>query len=410
MDILCISRCVPYPPNKGEKIRAFYQIRHLAREHTLHLICLMNEEEDVEQVKALRPYCVSIDAVYRNKTVARFWAALAFAAGKPLWVGSFYCREFAKKVVQKLRSERFDLILVFTSAMAEYVRYVSTTPKAIDFMDVGSELWRAYADYHPVPFSWIYRLEARRLARYEEEWARAFDCSIFVSETEAGLFRPRVRGRPVAVIPNGVDVDYFAPAGDGLSRSGPPAVVFTGVMDYFPNVDAVQYFCREIFPLVRAVLPEVHFYIVGRNPTRPVRKLGREPQVTVTGSVPDVRPYLAMAEVVVAPLRIARGIQNKILEAMAFGVPVVGTPTAFQGLEATGAAGVRVADDPREFARELLALLKDPEWRRRCGLQARYYVQRYHRWQDHGTRLSRLLWEVARGPWARGERGDRETP
>jgi len=403
MNILYIAPCVPYPPNKGEKIRAFHQIQYLAREHTIHLVCLMNEKEEAEHVKVLEEHCASVAAVYRDRQRARLLAALALLTGKPFSVASFYSRGLEKKVAQKLRTEKFDRVLVFSSAMAEYVRHVSTIPKVIDFVDVDSELWRLYAEYHPFPLSWIYRLEAERLAHYEEEAARVFDHSIFVSEKEASLFRPRVSNRPVSVIPNGVDLDYFAPTEEGLSRSGSLAVTFIGTMDYFPNVDAVQYFCQHIFPLVREVLPEVHFYIVGRSPTRLVKRLGREPQVTVTGSVPDVRSYLAGAGVMVAPFRIARGIQNKILEAMAFGVPVVGTSLAFQGLEEAGVKGARVADDPKEFAREVLALLTDQRWRLQCALQAKCYVQRCHRWQDQGARLSRLLREITYEPSAQEE-------
>jgi glycosyltransferase involved in cell wall biosynthesis len=162
-------------------------------------------------------------------------------------------------------------------------------------------------------------------------------------------------------------------------------------MDYFPNVDATRYFCREIFPLVREAMPEALFYIVGRNPTRQVRALAREANVVVTGSVPDVRPYLAKARVAIAPLRIARGIQNKILEAMAMGLPVVGTSEAFQGIQATMADGIRIADDPEGFAQEVLALLKDHDLHRLCSHHARCYVECRHRWQNHGARLESLL-------------------
>jgi glycosyltransferase involved in cell wall biosynthesis len=162
-------------------------------------------------------------------------------------------------------------------------------------------------------------------------------------------------------------------------------------MDYFPNVDAVCYFCGKIFPMIRHEMPEAQFYIVGRNPPRQVKALGQQQNVIVTGSVSDVRPYLRQATVAVAPLRIARGVQNKILEAMAMGVPVVGTGNAFQGLPATPADGIRTADDAAEFARAVLSLLDDPGLRHEASLQARQYVQRHHRWQDHGARLESLL-------------------
>ena len=172
----------------------------------------------------------------------------------------------------------------------------------------------------------------------------------------------------------------------------PPALVFTGVMDYFPNVDAVQYFCTDIFPLVRAAVPECRFSIVGRNPTRRVRELQAHPNVTVTGSVPDVRPYLAQAMVAVAPFRIARGVQNKVLEAMATGLPVVGTTQAFEGIAATAEDGIRVADDPQHFAQELIALLTGNDTvRQQCGLQARRYVEQHHQWLEQGVQVGAFV-------------------
>jgi sugar transferase (PEP-CTERM/EpsH1 system associated) len=404
MNVLYIAPCIPYPPNKGEKIRAFYQIRLLSREHTIHLACLANEKNEVENLEKLQKHCASIDAVYRDKTVARLLAVLAFLAGKPFSVASYYSSRLKRMIAQKLSSEKFDRILVFSSAMADYVRNVSSIPKILDFVDLDSETWRLYVDHHSFPFSWTYRLEAGRLARYEEKISKEFDHSIFVTEKEASLFRQRVNNRRVSVIPNGVDLDYFAPTPD--LPSGAPVIVFVGTMDYFPNIDAVRYFCRHIFPSIKKVLPAVHFYIVGRNPTGPVKKLGREPQVTVTGSVPDVRPYLAQAGVAVAPFRIARGIQNKNLEAMAMGVPVVGTSTAFEGMAATGLDGVRITDGPEQFAQEVLALLNDPEWRRQCSLRARRYVQRYHKWEDQVARLACLLRTIAEPPVSSDQRYD----
>jgi len=398
MNILYLSHCVPYPPNKGEKIRAFHQIRLLSRENTIHLACVARQREDLDHLKELRRYCASIDWVYRKKSMPRrILATLALLAGKPF---AFYSRELEGRIAQKLRSEKFDRIYVFTASMAEYIRQVSGIPKVMDFVDVSSELWRDYANYHSIPFSWLCRLKAERLARYEDEVARLFDHSVFVSEKEASLFRRRGSNCRVSVIPNGVDLEYFSPLRDGSLQPEPPIIAFTGTMDYLPNVDAVAYFCRSVFPLIRGVLPQAHFHIVGRNPAARVKKLGREPQVTVTGSVPDVRLYLARSRVVVAPFRLGRGIQNKILEAMASGIPVVGTTTAFQGLEVKKAAGFRIVHDhdPDKFAEEVLRLLKDLDWWRSCSLRARSYAHRFYGWEDQASRLNRLLRELEPEP------------
>src|SRR6185436_3795466 len=228
-------------------------------------------------------------------------------------------------VRRTLHAEPVDAILVSSVTVARCVQGVNGVPKVLDFVDVDSALWRASAARRMPPLSWLQRLEARRLARFEIETVRRFDHALFVSAAEARDFGRRAGDPPVAVVGNGVDLDAFA-----LRNGTPvaPEIVFTGTMDYFPNVDAVQYLSASILPRVRDAVPAARFTIVGRNPTRAVRRLAREPEVTVTGAVPDVRPYLARAAVAVAPMRIARGVQNKVLEAMAAGVPVVATSVA----------------------------------------------------------------------------------
>lgn len=391
MRILYVAPRVPYPPTKGDKIRAFHQIRELAKQHAVHLICGIDPKDDGAGLEALRRYCTSIEAVSTTRMAIRLRVAGALFRGRPQWAFSHREKGLGERVWQKLRAEKFDAILGSSVAVAECLRGVNDVPKALDFVDTVSELWRAAAEYRRFPASSFYRVEARRLARYEQEIARSFDCSIFVSEAEARLFRRRGFDLPVSVVGNGVDLEYFSPSGESSRRGESPTVVFTGTMDYFPNADAVRHFCRSIFPTVRAAVPGVHFYVVGRDPTRPVRALARERQVTVTAAVADVRVYLAHATVAVAPFRVARGVQNKVLEAMAMGVPVVGTSQAFEGLELIDGDGARRADDPHLFSEELAALLTDASWRRRCSRQARRYVEQYHRWDVQGARLNEVL-------------------
>jgi len=393
MNIFYICHRIPYPPNKGDKIRSFHQIKHLSKRHTVHLACLIDERDDLEHINILKKYCSSIDSEFRDKSTARFLAIFSIFSRKPLSVAAFYSNKLKKKIAQRLNTEKFDRIIVFSSVMAEYVKNITHIPKIIDFVDVDSDKWKLYASYKPFPFSQIYQLEAKRLALYEEVVAKAFDHSIFVSEKEAALFRQRVKNIPVSVISNGVDIEYFSPNGDGF-HPNEPGIVFTGAMDYFPNIDAVRYFCSEIFPLVRKIIPEVSFYIVGRNPTPQVEELGRLPNVIVTGSVPDVRPYLLKGCVAVAPFRIARGIQNKVLEAMSMGLPVVGTSNAFQGIKATESNGLRIADNPERFAEEIITLIKDSALRYDCSLKTRKYVEQHHRWEEHGFTLEYLLQEM----------------
>jgi sugar transferase (PEP-CTERM/EpsH1 system associated) len=405
LKLLYVARRLPYPPNKGERIRAYHQIRELAKGHRVHLACPMDRDDDVGGLEALRDLGVCVEVVGRGTLATRLWAARGLLPGPPRWVLASYSARLANAIRRRLDTERFDALFASGISAADYVRSASGAPRAVDLVDVVSELSRAVADRRRPPLSWLQRAEARRLARYEERIVRSFDLSIFASEPEARLFGRRRGDRPVAVVGNGVDLEYFTPW-PAKPVPDSAAVVFTGTMDYFPNVDAVLHFCRSVLPHVTAVVPETHFYVVGRNPTGPVRALARGGRVTVTGSVPDVRAHLARATVAVAPLRIAPGIQNKVLEAMAMGIPVVATSVALEGLSVADRDGARRADDPATFAREILALLRDPGWRRQCSLQARHYVERCHRWEAHGACLGAVL-ETMIGERERTRGGDR---
>jgi sugar transferase (PEP-CTERM/EpsH1 system associated) len=242
----------------------------------------------------------------------------------------------------------------------------------------------------------LYAIEAERLARYEARVANDVDATIFVSQAEADIVARRAPGRALTVLPMGIDLDNFRPAPDP-ERVREPRIVFTGVMGYYPNVDAVSYFAHEVLPLVRAAVAEARFVIVGRDPVRAVRRLAKLPGVVVTGTVPDVRPYLADAMVAVAPFRIARGVQSKVLEAMASGLPVVGTSIAFQGLQAREEDGVRMADTPDALAAAVIALLRDAGERHARGLRTRAYVERHHHWERLGQDLESLLAALVAG-------------
>src|SRR5262249_13933678 len=227
--------------------------------------------------------------------------------------------------------------------------------------DLDSDKWSQYSRRMHGPFRWLYRREAEKLFEYERRCAKVFDASFFVSEAEASLFTakaPEASGR-VSVVENGVDTDYFSPQGrySNPYAADEAALVFTGAMDYWANVDAVTWFSREVLPRVRSGFPAACFYIVGTRPARAVRDLARLPGVRVTGAVPDVRPYLAHARVAVAPLRIARGVQNKVLEAMAMARPLVASPQAVDGIRPCAELLEWTADAPDAYARLLLKLL-----------------------------------------------------
>jgi sugar transferase (PEP-CTERM/EpsH1 system associated) len=361
----------------------------------VHLACLIHDDEDLRYIKVLEEHCASVETVYINRTIAKLQVLLALVTNIPLSIGFFFSRVLKKKIEKKLESQRIDRIFVSSSQMARYVQEIRHIPRVIDFVDVDSEKWRSYAKAHKIPFSWIYQLEAERLARYEEILAREFDHTLFISREEAHLFQGRIPDRPISVISNGVDVQYFSAREESLSHLRSPRLIFVGGMDYFPNVDAMLYFCREVFPLIQTQVPNACLSIVGHNPTRAVRELGIIPGIDVTGTVPDVRPYLQKATVAIAPFRIARGVQNKVLEAMAVGLPVVGTPLAFEGTFATEEDGIRIAGTTQALAEAIVRFLQtDQQVLRHIGQQTRKYIERYHQWDWIGEQLEQLLREV----------------
>lgn len=407
MNILYLAHRIPYPLNKGEKIRVFHQLKHLAQRHAIHLCTFVDDPDDLGSTTELQKHCASVEVVYRDRAQSLLLTGTRFVNGVPLSVAMFYRSIFVDRIRQKLTTTSIDCLIVSSSSMAQYGSLAPGLPKILDFIDIDSEKWRLYAERRSLPLSLIYRIEARRLAMYEQQMARVFDHSIVVSEDERRVLQSRMGGGAVSVISNGVDLEYFSPSSSSAVESCRPKVVFTGVMDYFPNIDAVQYFCREIFPLVRRVVPDTQFFIVGRNPTRQVRQLQKQMNITVTGAVPDVRPYLANASVAIAPFRLARGVQNKVLEAMAMGVPVVGTAETFKGIAARPQDGIRIANGAASFAQEVIALLRvDEAVRREAGRHARRYVERYHRWEEQGAMLEQVLQQVV---WAKTKRKFKTT-
>ena len=393
MKILYLTPRVPYPPTKGEKIRAFHYLTQLARRHEVHLASLADTREDLDHAAELRTFCRSVELTYWGPSTGRLLALGALATGRSLSVAAFDSPGFHGTVRRLMDSARPDVLVAYSTAMAPYVERVARVPRVVDFVDADSEKWRAYGQVRSFPQSTVYALEGRRLAAYEGRVAAAVEASVFVSEMEAAIVRPRAAGHRIEVLPNGVDLETFRPA-PATARRGAPSIVFTGVMDYFPNEDAVASFANDIFPTVRAAVPEAVFTIVGRNPSPAVSRLAALPGVVVTGTVPDVRPYLADATLAVAPFRIARGVQNKVLEAMASGLPVVGTPVAFQSMVARDEDGVFAASTPDAFASAVVALLRDDDLRRERGQGARRYVERHHRWDELGTRFEAILMSV----------------
>jgi sugar transferase (PEP-CTERM/EpsH1 system associated) len=321
-------------------------------------------------------------------------------SGTPLTAPYFHSPKLDSEVRKALAERSYDRIFVYCSAMAKYVHYVESIPIVLDLVDVDSDKWAQYARFSALPWSAIYLRESRCLRRYERKACARSWRVVVTTEREAALARQLATHERVYVIANGVDAQYFAPAASPQDAAA-PNVTFVGDMSYFPNQVAVEFFAREVFPIVRKSVPAARFLIVGRNPGKKVRQLAEPGAIEVTGSVPDVRPYLARTHVSVAPFSIAVGIQNKVLESMASGVPVVATSRAVQGLAPELAGAVEIADEPPAMAAAVVSLLSDPEAARKKGLEGRARVTAAHDWAQWLERLVSLI----EGAAIQGERG-----
>lgn len=403
-DLLFLCQRIPYPPNKGEKIRAFRILDHLSRDYRIHLGCFIDDPADWAHRESLAPLCATAHFAGLDPTRAKLRCLTGLVRGQPLSLPYFRDAGLAAWTADVLDKVRPDVAFVYSSAMAQYLLAGDTVrpprPRRVvmDFVDVDSDKWRQYAPTQSWPFSAIYRREAETLLRFDRAVAAAADAGLFVSEPESALFRGLApeSAPKIHTVANGIDAAFFDPgAALGDVAMPAPALVFTGTMDYWPNVDAVVWFAEAILPRIRAVHGQAGFVIVGANPAPKVAELARLDGVTVTGRVDDVRPYIAGAAVSVAPVRIARGIQNKVLEAMAMARPVVTTAQALEGIDAAPGRDLVLApegdDAAAAFADAVLGLLAEPDRAARTGQAARDRVVADYSWPAKLAVLDRLL-------------------
>jgi sugar transferase (PEP-CTERM/EpsH1 system associated) len=402
MKILALVHRVPFPPNKGEKIRAFNQLRYLSEHgHSIDLCTFADDPDDRHHQEALLKYCRSVRIISKPKKLNTIRSLGALPSAKPLSVGFYHSFRMRFVIRNLLRANSYDVIFCYSSPMAEFVRndrFSGRIPvRIMDFVDVDSDKWKQYSEHKAQPMKAVYLAEAHLLARYERSIAREFDASTLVSEEEVRAFRDIAPGaNEIVSIPNGVDTVYFGETNCTPPPKDAPLFVFVGQMDYFANIDAVKYFAQDIFPTVREQLPKAQFQIVGRAPTAEVQSLAKHPGIEVTGAVDDIRDYLGAASIMVAPLRIARGIQNKVLEAMAARVPVVASPAAFAGIEGRAGTHALICDDADSYARDLIQLVDDEPLQQRLAREARTLVEDEYAWAPAMRKLEQLMQEKVR--------------
>lgn len=394
-NILYLVHRMPYPPDKGDKVRSYHLLRHLQRRHRVFLGTFIDDPQDEVHLDTLRSLCPDLYVARIDPRWRKLVSARGLLTGEPLSL-AFYrhagLRQWAREVAAQ---HTLQASVVFSSTMTPYAQdLLPQVPMLVDFVDVDSAKWAEYAHTHSGPMAWIYRREGERLLAHERQAALASQGAFFVTPKEVGLFlerAPECLGR-VHAVSNGVDADQFRP--DALLArpyaADEQAIVFTGAMDYWPNADAVQWFAGSVLPALREHHPRARLWVVGRNPTAAVRALAGA-GVSVTGTVPDVRPYLQHASAVVAPLRLARGIQNKILEAMAMAQPVVTVPACAEAIGAEADQGLWRADSPEGYMSALQAWLNDPALRVSLGERARRFVVQDCSWQAHLGAFDRFI-------------------
>ena len=410
MNILFLCHRIPFPPDKGEKIRAYHMLEHLAQHNTVHLGAFVEDPAEMRHAAILREMIGGECHLVPLGPTARLNMAAGLVNGAPLSVSYFKSRALARWTDRILRTRNIEGVIVYSTAMAQYLLRQSAFDLRrviFDMVDLDSDKWRQYAEAASGLLAWIYRREMRTLLHVEREAAFRFGATLLVSPHEVNAFLQVAPGARKSVwsVPNGVDLSFFTPERSYPNPFGADEtpIVMTGTMDYRPNVEGALWFANSVFPLVKAKKPRAKFYVVGARPNREIRALDGF-DIVVTGKVDDVRPYLAHAEAVVAPLKLARGVQNKVLEGMAMSRPVIATTPAVQALEVTSGDEVLVADEPSKFADSVVSAMDAPS---RIGANGRRYVEEHHKWDSNLETLDRLFGAVYRNLHADRTEGSR---
>lgn len=392
--LLFLCHRLPFPPNKGDKIRSYHLLKYLSVHYRVYLGAFVDDPADWEYAGKVEDLCEGVCLIKLNPKLARLKSLWGFCAGRALSLPYYSSWRMARWVKHMARDKDITRVVVYSSVMAQYVSGdYAECHKVADMVDVDSEKWREYAQRQRFPMNWVYAREAIYLLKFEQAVAKTFDRSLFVSTAEADKFKeltPQYADR-ISSYSNGVDTDYFSPEPTCLSpyEKNERVLVFTGAMDYWPNIDAVNWFATQVFPALYNANPQIRFYIVGSKPTAQVRSLADSPGVVVTGGVPDVRPYLRHGLLAVAPMRIARGIQNKVLEAMAMALPVIVSAPALEGIDAEHGRDVLLAMQPDDYA----VLVEDVLAGKYSyiGRQARDKVKQEFNWGQNLPIVGRLL-------------------
>lgn len=393
MKILFVCHRFPFPPTRGGKIRPFNIIKHLNQNHEVYVMSLARSADEAEAGHGIAPHCTAHQV--REIAPAAAWARMILRLPSPVpsSMGYFFSPDLSRDIKQLIAQRDFDLIFVHCSSVAPYVAGVEGPRKILDFGDMDSQKWLSYARFKNPLIAPLYWFEGKKLEAAEKALAKRFSLSTCTTRAELDTLQSYGTGTPSDWFPNGVDLEFFQPSTEAYD---PDQICFVGRMDYYPNIQAMLKFVAETLPLIRAKRPDTHLSIVGAAPVPSIRELANVDGVTVTGTVPDVRPHVTKAALCVAPLEIARGTQNKILESLAMGVPVVTSPQAAGGVDTEPGEHLLVADSPAETAAAVLRLLDDAGERQRLSAAGRNRMETHHSWAGSMARLDTIIeWTMA---------------
>ena len=387
-DVLFVTHRVPYPPDKGDRIRTYHLLRYLAARSRVHLASFADEPVSDDTVEHLSKLTAKFATVPQG-SLKWLGGLRSLALGSTISEGIYRDSRMRRLLADWAGKTKFRGVILSASSLAGYLGTpsIGNAVRVVDSVDVDSQKWLDYSAASAPPKRWLYRVEGNRLRNAEARLSREADAVTLVSERESALVRQYCEPAKIVTATNGVDLDYYQPRPGG----NPQGIVFVGALDYKPNVDGVRWFAAEVWPRLSERLPGIEWKIVGRRPTRAVLELGRLPGVTVVGQVPDVRPSMADSAIVIAPLMIARGLQNKVLEAMAFGKPVVGSPAALAGFGHAGELPAVAAVTPEEWVGAIAGLIEDASHREQAGTAGRTHAKTYHDWQECLAPFGRLL-------------------
>ena len=400
--ILFLTPDLPFPPHQGAAIRSLNLIKNLAARYSIHLLSFIQENNTLSnRIDALSGYCANIATVPAPHRSNKKRALSVLFSSKPDMALRLPSAQFTNQLRILLRRERFDFVQVEAIEMAQYglaIKEMSLpSPPLVIFDDINAEYMlqrRAFETDIKHPSLWLGAfyslLQWQKLRRYETEACRRMDKVVVVSQADRIALQRLLPSVESAVVPNGVDTSYYLPA--HMEKESDTSLVFTGKMDFRPNVDAVLWFGQKVWPLIQQDVPKARFNVVGRDPHPRLRCLRALPGITVTGYVEDIRPHIAEAGVYVVPLRVGGGTRLKVLEAMSMSKAIVSTSLGCEGIDVMPGLDLLIADEPRSFAKKAVSLMQDPERRVELGLAARRLAEARYDWQ-HITSLMEQVYE-----------------